>query len=101
MKFLNLLKNKKRNSTAIHAGKSKRKSERLFQVFQEDLKILEELLGQSKSKGVDGIGKLNLLEKAAILRNIESEDRTRLAWVRTWAAIIAVVLGFILLLIKL
>lgn len=72
----------------------KRKIKKLFEKFQNDIVVLEELLKQNDV--INGGRNLSFSEKAAILRNIEAEDRTHLAWTRTWAAIVALVAALIL-----
>jgi len=76
----------------------KKKVEKLFNKLEEDIEVLDELL--KENHGIDGKhGKFTFVEKAALLRNIEAESRTRLAWVRTWLAVIGMTLAGIALLL--
>ena len=69
----------------------KRKMLKLFSKFRTDLIALEELLANEDA--TSNMRNLDFTEKAAVLRNLEAEDRTYLAFVRTWMTAIAVVLA--------
>ena len=77
----------------------KRKMRKLFEKFQKDMVALEEILKQNDV--INGGCNLTFTEKAVVLRNIEAEDRTYLAWVRTWTAIIALIAALIVVYFRL
>jgi len=78
--------------------RNRKRIEKLFNRLEDDIAVIDELLDQHH--GIDGKhGEFTFVEKAALLRNIEAESRTRLAWIRTWLAVIALIAGGIALLL--
>ena len=79
-------------------SKHRRKIEKLFNTLEDDITVIDDLL--KEHHGIDGKhDTFTFVEKAALLRNIEAESRTRLAWTRTWLAVVGILLGTVALLL--
>ena len=78
------MQNKKRSPRS-------KKIEKLFNDLEADIIIVDELLREHH--GIDGKNDFSFVGKAALLRNLEAESRTRLAWTRTVLAVVGIVLG--------